>query len=95
MTEFAIRAVDSRSEGDFAVRILNDHGKITISDGELTDQTTNHLCFDVENAGKLGKVLVALAASLETDPTGTGTSRRLSAAMTRAHSSGLWQRGQH
>ena len=72
MTEFAIRAVDSRSEGDFAVRILIDHGKITISDGELTDQTTNHLCFDVENAGKLGKVLVALAASLETDPTRDG-----------------------
>jgi hypothetical protein len=72
MTEFAIRAVDSRSEGDFAVRILIDHGKITISDGELTDQTTNHLCFDVENAGKLGKVLVALAASLATDPTRDG-----------------------
>ena len=69
MTEFAIRAVDSRSEDGFAIRILIDHGTITISDGEVTDQTTNYLCLDVENAGKLGKVLVALAAALETDPT--------------------------
>jgi hypothetical protein len=72
MTEFAIRAVDSRSEDGFAVRILIDHGTITISDGELTDQTTNHLCFDVQNAGKLGKVLVALAAALGTDSTPEG-----------------------
>jgi hypothetical protein len=72
MTEFAIRAVDSRSEDGFAIRILIDHGTITISDGEVTDQTTNYLCLDVENAGKLGKVLVALAAALETDPTRDG-----------------------
>jgi hypothetical protein len=72
MTEFAIRAVDSRSEDGFAVRILIDHGRITIADGELTDQTTNYLCLDVENAGKLGKVLVALGAALESDPTRHG-----------------------
>ena len=72
MTEFAIRAVDSRSEDGFAVRILIDHGTITIADGELTDQTTNYLCLDVENAGKLGKVLVALGAALESDPTRDG-----------------------
>jgi hypothetical protein len=72
MTEDAIRTVDSRSESGCAVLILIDNGMITISDGELTDQTANHLRLDVENAGKLGKVLVALAAALETDPTRDG-----------------------
>jgi hypothetical protein len=72
MTEFAIRAVDSRSEDGFAVRILIEHATITLSDGELADHTTNYLCFDMENAGKLGKVLLALAAAFETDPTRGG-----------------------
>ena len=67
MTEDAIQTVDSRSESGGAVLILIDHGTITISDGELTDPTANHLRLDVENAGKLGKVLVALAAAYETD----------------------------
>jgi hypothetical protein len=68
MTEDAIRTVDSRSESGCAVLILIDHGMITVSDGELTDETANHLRLDMENAGKLGKVLVALAAAFETDP---------------------------
>jgi hypothetical protein len=72
MTEDAIRAVDSRSESGCAILILIDHGTIVISDGELTDQTANHLRLDMENAGKLGKVLVALAAALQTDPTRDG-----------------------
>jgi hypothetical protein len=72
MTEDAIRTVDSRSESGCAVLILIDHGTITISDGELTDQTANHLRLNMENAGKLGKVLVALAAAFETDPTPDG-----------------------
>jgi hypothetical protein len=72
MTEYAIRAVDSRSKSGRAILILIDHGTITISDGESTDQTANHLRLDMENAGKLGKVLVALAAALETDPTRDG-----------------------
>jgi hypothetical protein len=72
MAEYAIRAVDSRSESGRAILILIDHGTITISDGEFTDQTANHLRLDMENAGKLGKVLVALAAALEIDPTRDG-----------------------
>ena len=64
MTEDAIRTVDSRSESGCAVLILIDHGMITISDGELTDQTANHLRLDMENAGKLGKVLVALGRGI-------------------------------
>jgi hypothetical protein len=67
MTEDAIRTLDNRSESGCTILILIDDGTITISDGELTDQTANHLRVDVENAGKLGKVLVALAAALETD----------------------------
>src|SRR3984957_4808141 len=67
MTEDAIRTVDSRSDSGCAVLILIDHGTITISDGELTDQTANHLRLDMENAGKLGKGLVALAAGFEAD----------------------------
>jgi hypothetical protein len=69
MTEGAIRTVDGRSEGGCTILILIDDGTITISDGELTDQTANHLRVDVQNAGKLGKVLVALAAALDTDST--------------------------
>jgi hypothetical protein len=76
MTEDAIRTVDSRSESGGAVLILIDQGTITISDGESTDQTTNHLRLDVDNAGKLGKVLVALAAALATDPTRDGDGKR-------------------
>jgi hypothetical protein len=72
MSEDAIRTVDGRSDSGCAILILIDHGTITISDGELTDQTTNHLRLDVENAGKLGKVLVALAAALQIDPTRDG-----------------------
>jgi hypothetical protein len=72
MTEGAIRTVDSRSEGGCTILILIDDGTITISDGELTDETANHLRVDVENAGKLGKVLVALAAALDTDSTRDG-----------------------
>ena len=72
MTEDAIRTEGSPSVSGPTILISINDGTITISDGELTDQTTNHLCFDVENAGKLGKVLVALAASLETDPTRDG-----------------------
>ena len=49
-----------------------EHATITLSDGELADQTTNYLRVDMENAGKLGKVLVALAAALETDSTRDG-----------------------
>lgn len=71
MTEGAIRTVDSRSKGGCTILILIDDGTITISDGELTDETANHLRVDVENAGKLGKVLVALAAALDTDLTST------------------------
>jgi hypothetical protein len=69
MTEGAIRTVDSRSESGCTILILIDDGTITISDGELTDETSNHLRLDVENAGKLGKVLVALAAALDADST--------------------------
>ena len=76
MTEDAIRTVEGRSESGCAVLILIDHGTITISDGELTDQTANHLRLDMENAGKLGKVLVALAAAFETDATRDGDGTR-------------------
>jgi hypothetical protein len=76
MTEDAIRTVDSRSESGCAVLILIDHGTITVSDGELSDETANHLHLDVENAGKLGKVLVALAAAFETDATRDGDGTR-------------------
>jgi hypothetical protein len=69
MTEGAIRTVGSRSETGCTILISIDDGTITISDGELTDQTASRLRVDVENAGKLGKVLVALAAALGTDPT--------------------------
>jgi hypothetical protein len=72
MTEDAIRTVDGRAESGCTILILIDDGTITISDGELTDQTANHLRVDVENAGKLGKVLVALAAALGTDSTRDG-----------------------
>jgi hypothetical protein len=67
MTEDPIRTVDSRSESGCTILISIGDGAITISDGELTDQTASHLRVDVENAGKLGKVLVALAAALGTD----------------------------
>ncbi|MDT5163693.1 MAG: hypothetical protein QOC88_587 [Mycobacterium sp.] len=63
MTEDALRTADSGR----TVMILIDDGTITISDGELTDQTANHLRVDVANAGKLGKVLIALAAALKGD----------------------------
>ena len=76
MTEDAIRTVDSRAESGCTVLILIDDGMITISDGELTDQTANHLRVDVENAGKLGKVLVALAAALGTDATRDGDGKQ-------------------
>ena len=77
MTEGAIRTVSSRAEGSGTVLILIDDGTITISDGELTDNTANHLRVDVENAGKLGKVLVALAAALGTDSTPEGDGKPL------------------
>ena len=70
MTQYAIRTVDTASEGGSAVQILIDRGTITISEGELTDQSTSSLRLDVENAGKLGKVLIALAAALGSDPSG-------------------------
>jgi hypothetical protein len=73
MTEDAIRTLDSRAESGCTILILIDDGTITISDGELTDPTANHLRVDVENAGKLGKVLLALAAALGTDSTRDGT----------------------
>jgi hypothetical protein len=75
MTDDAIRTVESLSESGCSILILIDDGTITISDGELTDQSANHLRVDVENAGKLGKVLVALAAALGTGstPVGDGT----------------------
>jgi hypothetical protein len=76
MTEDAIRTVDARSESGCAVLILIDHGTITISDGELTDKSANHLSLDMENAGKLGKVLVALAAAFETDAPRDGDGKR-------------------
>ena len=76
MTDEAIKTVDSHSETGCTVLILIDDGMITISDGELTDQTANHLRVDVENAGKLGKVLVALAAALGTDPASTGEGKQ-------------------
>jgi hypothetical protein len=76
MTEDAIRTVDSRAESGCTILILIDDGMITISDGELTDQTANHLRVDVENAGKLGKVLVALAAALGTDSTRDGNGKQ-------------------
>jgi hypothetical protein len=76
MTEGAIRTVGSRLEGSGTILILIDDGTITISDGELTDQTANHLRVDVENAGKLGKVLVALAAALGTDSTPDGDGKQ-------------------
>jgi hypothetical protein len=72
MTEDAIRTLDSRAESGCTILILIDDGTITISDGELTDPTANHLRLDVENAGKLGKVLLALAAALGTDSTRNG-----------------------
>ena len=67
MTEDAIQTVDSQSEIGCTILISIADGTITISDGELTDQATNHLRLDTENAGKLGKVLVALAAALDVD----------------------------
>jgi hypothetical protein len=73
MTEDAIRALDGRAESGCTILILIDDGTITISDGELTDPTANHLRVDVENAAKLGKVLLALAAALGTDSTRDGT----------------------
>jgi len=72
MAEDAIRTVGSLEENGCTILILVNDGTITISDGELTDQTANHLCVDVENAGKLGKVLIALAAALGTDSTRDG-----------------------
>ena len=72
MTEGPIRTVDGRSDSGCVISVSLSHRTITISDGDLTDQTTNHLRLDVENAGKLGKVLVALAAALETDSTRDG-----------------------
>ncbi len=74
MTEDAIRTVDSGADSGCAILVLIDDGMITISDGELTDETANHLRMDVENAGKLGKVLVALAGALETNSTRDGKS---------------------
>jgi hypothetical protein len=72
MTEDSIRAVDSGSETGCAILILIDHGTVVVSDGELTDPTANHLRLDLANAGKLGKVLVALAAALRTEPSPGG-----------------------
>ena len=72
MTEGPIRTVDGRSDSGCVISVSLSHRTITISDGDLTDQTTNHLRLDVENAGKLGKVLVGLAAALETDSTRDG-----------------------
>jgi hypothetical protein len=88
MTEDAIRTEDSRSVSGPTILISIDDGTITISDGELTDQTANHLRVDVENAGKLGKVLVALAAALGTDPTRNGDGKPPETCW-------LWRRGQH
>ena len=51
MAEDAIRTVGSLEENGCTILILVNDGTITISDGELTDQTANHLCVDVENAG--------------------------------------------
>jgi hypothetical protein len=82
MTEDAIRTIDSRAGSGCAVLILIDDGTITISDGELADQTANHLRLDMENAGKLGKVLIALAAAFETDPTRDGDGKPSSAERT-------------
>jgi hypothetical protein len=79
MTDDAIRTVDTRSVSGCTILISIDDGTITISDGELTDQTASRLRVDVENAGKLGKVLVALAAALGTDPTRDGDGNQLEA----------------
>jgi hypothetical protein len=65
MTEDAIRTVNGRSETGCTLLISIADGTITIADGELTDPTANQLRLDTENAGKLGKVLVALAAALD------------------------------
>jgi hypothetical protein len=67
MTDEAIRTVDSGPDSGCSILISIADGTVTISDGELTDQATNHLRLDMENAGKLGKVLVALAAALDAD----------------------------
>jgi hypothetical protein len=72
MAEGAIRTVGSQSESGCTILVLVNDSTITISDGELTDHTANHLRVDVENAGKLGKVLVALAAALGTDSSPDG-----------------------
>jgi hypothetical protein len=77
MTEDAIRTVDSRSESGCTILISIADSTITISDGELTDQAANHLRVDLENAGKLGKVLVALAAALDADSIGEGDRKQL------------------
>jgi hypothetical protein len=57
-------------------------GTITISDGEVTDTTANHLRVDIENAGKLGKVLVALAAALGSDSSRDGDGTQSEAGRT-------------
>lgn len=72
MTETVIRTTGSRPESGCSILLSIDDGTITISDGELTDASTNHLRVDVENAAKLGKVLVALAAALDPDSTPDG-----------------------
>jgi hypothetical protein len=72
MAEDAIRTLGSPSESGCTILILVNDGTITISDGELTDHTANHLRVDVENAGKLGKVLLALAAALGADSSRDG-----------------------
>jgi hypothetical protein len=72
MTGSAIRTVDSYSEPGCAIQILIDRGTITISQGESTEEATSSLSLDAKNAGRLGKVLVALATALQTDPSGDG-----------------------
>jgi hypothetical protein len=80
MTEDAIRTADSRSESGCTILISIADGTVTISDGELTDQTANHLRLDVDNAGKLGKVLIALAAALGSDSTLDGDGKQSATA---------------
>jgi hypothetical protein len=82
MTDDAIRTMGSSAENGCTILILVNDGTITISDGELTDKTANHLRVDIENAGKLGKVLVALAAALGSDSTRDGDGKQSDAGRT-------------
>jgi hypothetical protein len=76
MTEDAIRTMGSSAESGCTILILVNDGTITISDGEAADAAANHLRLDINNAGKLGKVLVALASALETDSTQDGDGKQ-------------------